>query len=290
MKEDLLLLGKLLLVGLLPAVFVILQPDFGTFMVYVGITAALILLSGINWRIIFVLVTLFFLMAGTALVLIIYLPGLSQTLLNLEPYQVNRIETWLNMTERTEGQAYQISQSLQAFYSGGLTGSGLGGAKVYIPEAPTDFIFAVIAESFGFLGAAFVVLLYFLLLLKLALLGARMLAVNAYAAYLCFGYGALLFIHAFQNIGMTLGIMPITGIPLLFVSYGGSSVLSAMLGFALVYLVSRQETRLPRQKEVKRRSERHRRKEKSTAVILLFTLVCLGFAVLLTVMYQYMLT
>src|SRR5690625_1363266 len=115
--------------------------------------------------------------------------------------------------------------------------------EVYLPEAHTDFIFSVIGESFGFIGGAAVILLNFLLMYKLVTLGLKSYKFSVFGSFLCFGFMSLLLVHAFQNIGMTIGIMPITGIPLLLISYGGSSVISTMIGFALVYRVAVEGSR-----------------------------------------------
>src|SRR5690625_5811816 len=97
--------------------------------------------------------------------------------------------------------------------------------EVSIPEAHTDFIFSIIGESFGFIGAAAVIFVFFLLIYKLVTLGMKVHDTNPFGAYISFGYMSLLLIHTFQNIGITIGVMPITGIPLLFVSYVGSQIL-----------------------------------------------------------------
>ena len=118
----------------------------------------------------------------------------------------------------------------------------MGSLQVPFPEAHTDFIFSVIGESFGFIGSALVIFLYFMLLYKLVTLGLNVYQHSPFAAYISFGFLSLLLIHVFQNIGMTLSIMPITGIPLLLISYGGSSVLSTMIGFGLVYRAAVEHT------------------------------------------------
>src|SRR5699024_7301765 len=118
-------------------------------------------------------------------------------------------------------------------------------AEVGLPEAHTDFIFSIIGESFGFVGAALTIFLFFLLIYRLVTLGMKAYETNPYEAYICFGVMEMILIHTFENIGMTIGFMPITGIPLLLVSYGGSSNLSTMIRLCMVYrvavVVSRQQ-------------------------------------------------
>ena len=125
-----------------------------------------------------------------------------------------------------------------ALGSGQLFGKGMGSLEVNYPEAHTDFIFSVIGESFGFIGSAIVIFLYFMLLYKLVTLGLSIYKHSPFGTFFCYGFLSLLLVHVFQNIGMTLGIMPITGIPLLLVSYGGSSVMSTMLGLGVIYRVA----------------------------------------------------
>src|SRR5699024_4512194 len=138
---------------------------------------------------------------------------------------------------------YQIDKSMTTIGSGQLTGKGMSAAEVSLPEAHTDFIFSIIGESFGLLGAAIVIFVFFLLLYRLVILGLKSMEMNASGAYISSGLRALILIHTFQNIGMTIGIMAITGIPLLFVSYGGSTILSTMIGLALVYRVAVEESK-----------------------------------------------
>src|SRR5699024_658738 len=141
-------------------------------------------------------------------------------------------------TQQTSDDTFQVDRSKLAVGSGQLMGKGMSALQVKLPEAHTDFIFSVIGESFGFMGSAAVIFVYFLLLYKLVTLGLKIFQYSEFGSYLCFGFMSLLLIHAFQNIVMTVAIMPITCIPLLLISYGGSSVLSTMIGFAVVYRVA----------------------------------------------------
>jgi len=237
-KSDFLLIGKILIYTVLPIIFIFQQPDLGTSIVFVFIAATMILLSGIDWKILTVVAVGSIVAIGLSLMLIVNLPELAEKVIGIKPYQIERIETWFSPEVQDSNDTYQIDLSMLAVGSGQLNGKGMSNPEVQLPEAHTDFIFSIIGESFGFIGAAGVVFLFFLLLYKLLTLGMQVLEKNPFGAYVTFGYMSLILIHTFQNIGMTIGIMPVTGIPLLFISYGGSTVLSTMIGFSIVYLIA----------------------------------------------------
>ncbi|WP_077324406.1 FtsW/RodA/SpoVE family cell cycle protein [Virgibacillus siamensis] len=241
-KSDIMLLLKIAFFTGVPVLLIMMQPDFGTSMVYIFFAAMLVLLAGIDWKIIAGLVLSISLLAGGALALIINFPEISQDTLGLDPYQIDRIMTWINPDEQGEDDTYHVDKSMLALGSGQLLGKGMDNLEVGTPEAHTDFIFSVIGESFGFLGTAGVIFLYFLLMYKLVTLGLNISGYSSFGAYVSFGFMSILLIHTFQNIAMTIGIMPITGIPLLLISYGGSSILATMIGLGLVYRVAVEYT------------------------------------------------
>jgi len=241
LKSDVMLLAKLAAVTALPVFFVFQQPDFGTSVVFLFIAGMLVILSGIDWKIIVTLILGMLLIAAASIALIVKFPD-AATAIGIKPYQADRVLTWFDPNSQSGNDRFHIERSMSAIGSGQLTGKGMSSLQVQLPEAHTDFIFSVIGESFGFIGSAAVIFVYFLLLYKLVTLGLKIYQYNDFGAYLCFGFMSLLLIHAFQNIGMTIGIMPITGIPLLLISYGGSSILSTMLGFGLVYRVAVEYT------------------------------------------------
>nr|WP_245208121.1 FtsW/RodA/SpoVE family cell cycle protein [Sediminibacillus dalangtanensis] len=243
-KSDIKLLLKLLIIGIIPVGIIILQPDFGTAMVYLAIMGGIIFLSGIDWKIITSIILFVALTVGIIGMLVVKFPEFTQSTLHIAPYQMDRIETWLGFSESDSDNSFHFRRSLLAIGSGQLTGKGINNTEVYIPEAQTDFIFSIIGETFGFTGCAIVILLYFLLIYKLVSLGLKIHPNYDFGAFVCFGYLILIFIHTFQNVGMTIGVMPITGIPLLLISYGGSSVLSAMIGYALIIKVNSEQNRL----------------------------------------------
>ena len=237
-KSDTFLLAKILLFTGIPVGLIMLQPDFGTAMVYLFISGMLIILSGINWRIILSLIVIIS-SAGAAIIgFIIKFPVLAQELIGIKQYQVNRILTWFDPTQQSSDATFHFDRAYMALGSGQLFGKGMGSLEVNYPEAHTDFIFSVIGESVGFIGSASVIFLYFMLLYKLVTLGLSIYKHSPFGTFFCYGFLSLLLVHVFQNIGMTLGIMPITGIPLLLVSYGGSSVMSTMLGLGVIYRVA----------------------------------------------------
>lgn len=236
-KSDILLLFKIVLITALPVLLIMMQPDFGTAMVYLFIAGMLIILSGIDWKIIMTLIvgacTLIIGVVG----FIIKFPKIAQGF-GVQGYQVDRIMTWFDASGQSSDATFHFDRAYMALGSGQLFGKGMSSLEVPFPEAHTDFIFSLIGESFGFIGSALVVFLYFILLYKLVTLGLNIAKHSLFGSYLCFGLLSLLLVHAFQNIGMTLGIMPVTGIPLLLTSYGGSSVLSTMIGMGLIYRVA----------------------------------------------------
>lgn len=236
-KSDIYLLLKIALATALPISFTIIQPDLGTSLVYVFIAGVLVLLSGIDWKVIATLIVGGLALAIAVIVLVVNFPEVAQKLTGIKPYQINRVLIWFDPTLQGND-TFHIDRSMLAVGSGQLFGKGMSSIQVHLPEAHTDFVFSIIGESFGFLGSAAVIFLYFILFYRLVTLGFKISEFNDFGAYLCFGYMSLLFIHAFQNIGMTIGIMPITGIPLLLISYGGSSILSTMIGFSLIYRVA----------------------------------------------------
>ncbi|TGB02963.1 FtsW/RodA/SpoVE family cell cycle protein [Halobacillus salinus] len=236
-KTDLYLLFKLVAVTAIPVILIMQQPDFGTSVVYLVILGATVIFSGINWKLISLTALLFIGVAAGLMFAAVQYTELATTALPIDQYQVDRLETWLSGGEQQSDESYQVSKSLTAIGSGQLLGKGIGDLQVYIPEAQTDFIFAIVGESFGFIGCSFLILVYFYLIYRMMTLGLQMSSIDSYGSYFCFGFLIMLSVHAFQNISMTIGVMPITGIPLLLISYGGSSVLATMLGMGVLYRI-----------------------------------------------------
>lgn len=228
LQDDLKLLGKIGL-SLLPPLFLLArQPDMGMSMVFMAIAGSLILVSGIRLRIIVAIVGVATLGATAFIVAFLYFPDV----LKIQQYQLNRFYGWLNPYEYSSDQGFQLIKSLLAIGSGELYGKGYKNLDVYLPESHTDFIFSIIGEQFGFIGASIVVSLFFLLIYRMIQIALE--CHDPFGSYLCAGVIGMITFQVFQNIGMTIGLLPISGLPLPFVSYGGSSLATYMLAIGLV--------------------------------------------------------
>ncbi|PJW14996.1 rod shape-determining protein RodA [Geobacillus sp. Manikaran-105] len=231
-SDDFKLLGKIALTVLPPLILLAKQPDMGMSMVFMAITATLVLVSGIRWRIIFGIVFSGVAAVASIVFIYFYFPDFFHKYIIEEDYQLNRFYGWLAPYEYSTDQGFQLIRSLMAIGSGELYGKGLGNLQVYLPEAHTDFIFGVIAEQFGFVGSSIVVSLFFLLIYRMIHIALE--SNDLYGSYLCAGVAGMITFQVFQNIGMTIGLLPITGLPLPFISYGGSSLATYMLAIGLV--------------------------------------------------------
>ncbi|MGI9657880.1 MAG: rod shape-determining protein RodA [Gaiellaceae bacterium] len=224
--------GVVLAVAAPAGLLVFVEPDFGTSLVLAVVVAAALFFAGAKWRII---VSIGALAVGVALAVLWLLPTNGITV--LKPYQEDRLLGFLDPASDPSGSTYNVNQSITAVGAGGLTGRGTEEASqttgFYLPEHATDFVFSSLAEQRGFLGAGLLLLLYGLLVWR----GARIvgLAPNLFQMVLA---GSIVSVFLFQivlNVGMTMGIAPVVGIPLPFFSYGGSSMLAslAMIGVLL---------------------------------------------------------
>lgn len=229
-REDLLLLGKIFAASIVPLVLVFTQPDFGTAMVFSAIIIFLLIVSGIKWRLLFGLFTGFSLFGAFLFYIYITFPAFFKEYI-LQEYQLRRFYGWLSPHDNPDW-GFQLLRSLLAIGSGQLDGKGFMQGQVYMPEAHTDFIFAVIGEQFGFIGASIVISLFFLLVYRM--IHTALESHDPFGSYLCAGVIGMITFQVFQNIGMTIQLMPITGIPLPFVSYGGSSLLTYMIAVGIV--------------------------------------------------------
>ena len=223
--------ARIMLLALVPAMIVIPQPDLGTGLVYVTVGFAILFVAGTPWKQMTALVTLF---AVAVAMVLAGAPALGVHV--LKPYQVQRLTGFLNPSHDPGNQTYQITESLIAIGSGQKIGRGVGGASQtndhFLPENRTDFIFAVVGETYGFAGAALVLSLYALLIWRS--LRILTMAKNLYGTLVAGGILAMLMFQVFVNAGMTIGIMPITGVPLPLMSYGGSSVLVTFMCLGLL--------------------------------------------------------
>ena len=218
----------------LPAFLIFIQPDFGTALVYCAALAAALFIAGTPWwNLAGLAATAIF--SGLLMLWILPSAGIAV----LQDYQVERLTGFLNPDQAPTGSTYNLTQSITAIGSGGLDGRGVAGATQtnmnYLPEHSTDFIFSSLAEQRGFLGAALLLLLFAVVVWR----GVKTIALapSLFQATLA---AALVFAFVFQvfvNVGMTIGIAPITGIPLPFVSYGGSSMIASLTMIGLLQAI-----------------------------------------------------
>jgi rod shape determining protein RodA len=205
--------------------------------VYVAIAYMMLVFAGTSWKQLTALAAMF--VASIVLVLVAA-PALGVHV--LKPYQVQRLTGFLNPSRDPRNQTYNILQSEIAIGSGQKTGRGVEHATQtslhFLPENQTDFIFAVVGETYGFAGAALVLSLYALLIWRT--LRILTIAKNLYGTLIAAGILAMLMFQVFVNVGMTIGIMPITGVPLPLMSYGGSSVLVTFIAIGLLQSINIQ--------------------------------------------------
>jgi rod shape determining protein RodA len=228
---------RILLAAIFPAMLVIAQPDLGSGLVYIAIAAAVLFVGGTKWTHFLVLG-----MLAVAAVSVVLVAAPAAGVEVLKPYQVDRLTAFLNPTDDPRKQGYQLKQSIAGIGAGQKTGRGPEEATQtkldFIPEHHTDFIFAVVGEEFGFAGCAVVLSLFALLLWRA--LRVLTMAKNVYGALVAGGIAAMLAFQIFVNIGMTIGIMPITGVPLPLMSYGGSSVLVTFMCIGVLQSIHAQ--------------------------------------------------
>jgi len=219
-------IGKAVALVCVPMALVLTQPDLGTSLTYFPILIAGLFLGGIRLR-----------QIGIILLMVVLLGGIAwKSGKRLKPYQQARINAFLDPDSDPRGSGYQIRQSLIAVGSGGIWGKGANkGTQTqgdFLPIPYTDFIFAAFCEEHGFIGAMGVLLLYFLILMRL--IQNAQTAADLPGAYIVMGTVAVILFQIFVNIGMVVGLMPVTGIPLPLMSYGGSSILFTFLALGIV--------------------------------------------------------
>lgn len=237
-REEFFFLIRIAIIVGIPSLLTFLQPDTGVVIIYLLITIIMLFISGIRYRwFIAIIGLIIFLVGGTVSIyflnqeLFIQLFGTSFFL------RVDRLLDW------SSGSGYQLENGITAIGSGGLLGFGLNNTPIYFPEPQTDFIFAVYASNFGFIGS--ILLLGLLLILDLRLINIAYKAKNNIHKYIIGGTVAMLIYQQIQNIGMTFGLLPITGITLPFISYGGSSLLSYMIIIGIILNITKIEKRHP---------------------------------------------
>lgn len=253
-----------------PFILIIRQPDLGTSLVFIAILIPLLFWSGLRWFPLFLIISPIVTILGSfnlwlLAVWLIIITGIlyltRQRIIvllgvvlfhgavgaatpylweQLHPYQKNRILTFINPEHDPRGAGYQIIQSQVAIGSGGVWGKGfLNGTQThlkFLPAQHTDFIFSVLAEEWGFIGVMVVLLLFLLLIIYLISLASTVK--SKFSSIVLFGIASILFFHVFVNIGMTVGIAPVTGLPLPFISYGRSFLLTMMLTIGIAQNLS----------------------------------------------------
>lgn len=225
--------------AIVPAVFIVIQPDMGMTMVLFFIVVGIFFIGGLDLKIIGG-----GLLSLLLVVIIVWNSGV------IQPYQKKRITSFMNPESDTSESGYQLRQSLISIGNGGafgLKGSAakdktVGYAAQYVPEVQTDFIFASIGEQWGLAGAAFLLLLYGLLISKMIAIGRT--AKDTFGSIICVGLVAYFLFALLQNIGMTIGLMPITGITLPLLSYGGTSLLTTVMSIGLVLNVGMRRKKI----------------------------------------------
>ena len=237
--------ARIMVLGLVPTMLVMAEPDLGSAIVYVAGTLALLFVAGAPWRHFAALGTL---LAVAVTIVLVAAPMAGVEV--LKPYQVDRLTSFLHPSADPGDEGYQQHQALIAMGSGEKTGRGVENATQtslnFLPEHHTDFIFAVVGETYGFAGCALILSLYALLIWR----GLHILTVakNLYGALLAGGITVMLLFQVFVNIGMNVGIMPITGVTAPLLSFGGSSMLATFLALGLLHSVHAQARETAEQK------------------------------------------
>jgi len=214
-----------LVIAGLPVLLIIVQPDMGTAFIISASVVTIIAVSGAPSRWV----------AGLLIVAVLGAVVATKTGV-ISEYQLNRLQTFVDPTADTQGAGYQLRQARIAVGSGGLLGTGLfNGPQTngrFVPEQQTDFIFTVAGEELGFIGSGFILILYLLVLMRAFSIARR--TTDPFGRLMSTGVIAWFTFQLFENIGMTLGLMPMTGVPLPFISYGGSSMFATLIGFGLL--------------------------------------------------------
>ena len=214
-----------LAIAAVPVALIIMQPDMGTVLIISAAVVTIVAVSGVPARWV------------TALLLLAVLGGFVAVKAGVvSEYQVNRLQTFVDPNADTQGAGYQLRQARITVGSGGLIGTGLfNGPQTngrFVPEQQTDFIFTVAGEELGFIGSGAILILYLILLMRGFSIARR--TSDPFGRLVCTGVIAWFAFQIFENIGMTLGLMPMTGVPLPFISYGGSSMFATLIGIGLL--------------------------------------------------------
>jgi rod shape determining protein RodA len=220
---------RALMIAAVPIGLILLQPDMGTVFIISASVVAILGISGapIKW------------VAGLLIAAVLGAVVATQSGI-ISDYQVKRLQSFVDPNADSQGAGYQLRQARITVGSGGMFGTGLfDGPQTngrFVPEQQTDFIFTVAGEQLGFVGSGFIILLYLVILMRSFGIARR--SSDHYGRMVCTGVIAWFAFQTFENIGMTLGLMPMTGVPLPFMSYGGSSMFAVLIGFGLLQNVN----------------------------------------------------
>ncbi len=235
-KDEFFFLCKIGIVVFIPSILTFLEPDTGVVLIYLLITITMLFVSGIRYRWFIMLFTILFLLIGTVILIYFINTDLFVKIFGTSFFlRVDRLLDWSSKS------GFQLENGMSAIGAGGLFGNGWNQTPIYFPEPQTDFIFAVFSNNFGFLGSVLLIGLITFFDIKLILLALH--SKFPIDKYVISGILGMLIYQQIQNIGMTFGLMPITGITLPFISYGGSSLLSYMIMAGIIFNISNSNFR-----------------------------------------------
>ncbi len=233
LKQEFIFLIKVCVIVGIPSILTFLEPDTGVVLIYLLITFVMLLISGIRYRWFILVLGMFGFILGFILITYFFNNDLFIKIFGSSFFlRVDRLLDW------SSGSGYQLENGITAIGSGGLIGYGINNTPIYFPEPQTDFIFAVYSNNFGFIGS--IILIALLTFFDLKLIKLAIESPSNINKYIISGILGMLIYQQLQNIGMTIGLMPITGITLPFISYGGSSLLSYMIMAGLIFNISNE--------------------------------------------------
>ena len=226
MKDEFILLLKLFIITLIPSILTFLEPDTGVVIIYflIFLTSLFFIKLNKKWYLIFSLCLVFLIV--TVLLLYVFSNDLFMNILSNNFYRLDRILNWKNAS------GYQLENSLITISNSGLTGFGFNKNIIYFPEPQTDFIFSIITEEFGFIGALTIIILFIILFYNI--IKKAIDCNDLYGKYLIFGLSFLLMFQTLLNLSVVVGLVPITGVTLPFISYGGSSLVVSMISIEII--------------------------------------------------------
>lgn len=239
-KQDWWLFTKMTLISLPVALLMFIQKDFGSSLVFLSIFLGILIISGCSWKLLLPVFGTIGILGLSGILLVFTEHGRSiLTYFHFQPYQFNRIKSWLDPFAYADSIAFQQARGLTAIGSGQMFGRGLNHLKVYVPVRESDMIFTVIAEAFGFVGTSILLLLFFYLIYQMLII--TFSAKKEFYAYITTGIIMYFLFHIVENIGSNIGLLPLTGIPLPFLSQGGTAYITNFIAVGLVLSMHREK-------------------------------------------------